>query len=261
MATGLLGLGTTPEQQAQKNQTVGGLFALGQQKTTQLQNQGALNYNAAPAMPGSFDATRQAATDKVGGYLTGRLNEQYAQRDDDQAQAMANRGIDSGNQAYQREMQQYNDQKARDYETARMTAFTAGADEQKMGFDQGMQLRQQGVGEANALHQQGYQDLNSILNPGTALSGQQSAENIAGAQTQGELDIAQKQYDADAYGADRQYDASKYDADRGYDQTRYSSDRGYDSTRYTADKGLEAANKNDKIIQALLQSLGITVPR
>lgn len=109
------------------------------------------NYDSAPAMPTADEATRKAVEDALYSRATARLDPRFAQEQDQLNSSLAAQGITQGSEAYNRELQNFNNAKNDAYSSA-MNDAIAGSDEamQRL-FDMGLQARQQGVSEANTL--------------------------------------------------------------------------------------------------------------
>ncbi len=181
---GLLSLGAPKIQQAQQPK---GLLSLGsgtfkQQAQTALQNSNQItgpDYTGAQQVnAGGYDANRAQATGTAQNYFNQQLNDRYKREDNDFRQQMANRGIDSGTDAYKRESELYNQNKNKAYQDAAFQAYQAGGLEQQQRFNQELGARQQGVNEANAAANFGLQGLNTQLGALGTFAGQQSAEGM-----------------------------------------------------------------------------------
>ena len=109
------------------------------------------NYNSAPAMPTADEATRQRVEDALYGRSTARLDPRFAQGQDQLNSSLAAQGITQGSEAYNRELQNFNNAKNDAYSSAMNDAISGSDDAMQRIFNMGMQARQQGVNEANTL--------------------------------------------------------------------------------------------------------------
>lgn len=109
------------------------------------------NYNSAPAMPTADEATRQRVEDALYGRSTARLDPRFAQGQDQLNSSLAAQGITQGSEAYNRELQNFNNAKNDAYSSAMNDAITGSDKAMQRLFNMGLQARQQGVSEANTL--------------------------------------------------------------------------------------------------------------
>ena len=109
------------------------------------------NYNSAPAMPTADEATRQRVEDALYGRATARLDPRFSQAQDQLNSSLAAQGIMQGSEAYNRELQNFNNTRNDAYSSAMNDAITGSDDAMQRLFNMGLQARQQGVSEANTL--------------------------------------------------------------------------------------------------------------
>ena len=109
------------------------------------------NYNSAPAMPTANEATRQRVEDALYGRSTARLDPRFAQGQDQLNSSLAAQGITQGSEAYNRELQNFNNAKNDAYSSAMNDAISGSDVAMQRLFNMGLQARQQGVNEANTL--------------------------------------------------------------------------------------------------------------
>ena len=109
------------------------------------------NYNSAPAMPTADEATRQRVENALYGRATARLDPRFSQAQDQLNSSLAAQGITQGSEAYNRELQNFNNAKNDAYSSAMNDAITGSDDAMQRLFNMGLQARQQGVNEANTL--------------------------------------------------------------------------------------------------------------
>ncbi len=109
------------------------------------------NYDSAPAMPTANEATRQRVEDALYGRSTARLDPRFAQGQDQLNSSLAAQGITQGSEAYNRELQNFNNAKNDAYSSAMNDAITGSDDAMQRLFGMELRARQQGVNEANTL--------------------------------------------------------------------------------------------------------------
>ena len=109
------------------------------------------NYDSAPAMPTADEATRQRVEDALYGRSTARLDPRFAQGQDQLNSSLAAQGITQGSEAYNRELQNFNNAKNDAYSSAMNDAISGSDEAMQRIFNMGLQARQQGVNEANTL--------------------------------------------------------------------------------------------------------------
>lgn len=141
-----------------------------------------LDFSGAPGMPqdnmAARDRSEQAAYSRGSRYL----DSQYTQQQQAMEAKLANQGIAPGSDAYKQAMQDFGDQRARDYGNLRDSSIATGDTELGQTFNRGMQARQQGVAETsaqgqfrNSARQQAIQEILSAFqghNTGVAQAGQ-----------------------------------------------------------------------------------------
>jgi len=155
----------SPESQAifdsymRQQQQLGGLS---ESALNQVQNaySSPYNYDSLAPLYGQNDLNAaRTATEEA---IYSRLDPKFAQDEEAMRTRLINQGIGQGSQAYQREMDAFNQMK----NDARMQAVLAGGTESDRQFAQSLATRQQGIGEIDKLRAQ---PLNEYL----AMSGQQ----------------------------------------------------------------------------------------
>ena len=109
------------------------------------------NYNSAPAMPTADERTRKAVEDALYSRATARLDPRFSQAQDQLNSSLAAQGITQGSEAYNRELQNFNNSRNDAYSSAMNDAITGSDDAMQRLFTMGLQARQQGVNEANTL--------------------------------------------------------------------------------------------------------------
>ena len=167
------------------------------------------SYKSAPNMPGverinsPMPSANQAVRNSIENALyarsAARLNPRFQQSEDRLASNLAAQGITQGSEAYNREMQNFNNAKNDAYSSAMNDAIAAGgtelqrqfgmdmanrqqqANELNSAFSQGLQARQQGVNEANTLRMLPTQEATALANIAGNLDN--SSRNWYGAET------------------------------------------------------------------------------
>lgn len=139
------------------------------------------NYNSAPAMPTADKATRQRVEDALYGRSTARLDPRFAQGQDQLNSSLAAQGLTQGSEAYNRELQNFNNAKNDAYSSAMNDAISGSDDAMQRIFNMGMQARQQGVNEANTLRALPTQEAAALAGISNGLD--TSSRNWYGAET------------------------------------------------------------------------------
>ena len=139
------------------------------------------NYNSAPAMPTADEATRQRVEDALYGRSTARLDPRFAQGQDQLNSSLAAQGITQGSEAYNRELQNFNNAKNDAYSSAMNDAISGSDDAMQRIFNMGMQARRQGVNEANTLRMLPTQEAVALAGISNGLDA--SSRNWYGAET------------------------------------------------------------------------------
>lgn len=126
----------------------------------QLQRQ--LDYSGAMQL-GNPNDYRDRAEQALYSRQTARLDPAWEQRQDQQRTQLYNQGLREGDAAFDRQMQNFNQQRNDAYSSAMNDAITGGGAEAQRQFGMNLQGRQQGVNEANQqaafYNQSGAQDL------------------------------------------------------------------------------------------------------
>lgn len=139
------------------------------------------NYDSAPAMPTADEATRQRVEDALYGRSTARLDPRFSQGQDQLNSSLAAQGITQGSEAYNRELQNFNNAKNDAYSSAMNDAITGSDDAMQRLFGMEMQARQQGVNEANTLRMLPTQEAVALAGISNGLD--TSSRNWYGAET------------------------------------------------------------------------------
>jgi hypothetical protein len=132
--------------------------------------QSTLDFSGAPGMPQNDTAARDQTMNAEYSKGARYLDSQYGQQEQALSAKLANQGIAPGSAAYKQAMQDFGDQKARDYGNLRDSSIGLGNTELNNSFSRGLQARQQGVNEitgqgqfANASRSQAVQELLSQM--------------------------------------------------------------------------------------------------
>lgn len=112
------------------------------------------NFNQAPAMPTSDEATRQNVSNAIYGRAASRLDPRFQQTEGDLEARLAAQGITQGSDAYQREIDNMARAKNDAYLSAQQEAEAGSADAMNKIFANQLAARQQGVGETQAIRDQ-----------------------------------------------------------------------------------------------------------
>ena len=139
------------------------------------------NYDSAPAMPTANEATRQRVEDALYGRSTARLDPHFSQAQDQLNSSLAAQGITQGSEAYNRELQNFNNAKNDAYSSAMNDSITGSDDAMQRIFNMGLQARQQGVNEANTLRTLPTQEAGALAGISNGLD--TSSRNWYGAET------------------------------------------------------------------------------
>lgn len=139
------------------------------------------NYNSAPTMPTADEATRQRVEDALYGRATARLDPRFSQAQDQLNSSLAAQGITQGSEAYNRELQNFNNTRNDAYSSAMNDAISGSDDAMQRLFNMGLQARQQGVSEANTLRTLPTQEAAALAGIANGLD--TSSRNWYGAET------------------------------------------------------------------------------
>lgn len=139
------------------------------------------NYDSAPAMPTADEATRQRVEDALYGRSTARLDPRFSQAQDQLNSSLAAQGITQGSEAYNRELQNFNNAKNDAYSSAMNDAITGSDEAMQRIFNMGLQARQQGVNEANTIRMLPTQEAAALAGISNGLD--TSSRNWYGAET------------------------------------------------------------------------------
>ena len=139
------------------------------------------NYDSAPAMPTADEATRQRVEDALYGRSTARLDPRFAQGQDQLNSSLAAQGITQGSEAYNRELQNFNNAKNDAYSSAMNDAISGSDEAMQRIFNMGLQARQQGVNEANTIRMLPTQEAAALAGISNGLD--TSSRNWYGAET------------------------------------------------------------------------------
>lgn len=190
----------SPEQQAlldKSNKAQGLLGDLSIQGATALQGVVGknLDLSGAPAMPGSYDQTRQKVMDA----MMGRADEDYDKQTDQTNSDLIAAGIRPGTKAYANRMQMIE----RSHNDARSQAEIQGGNAANQAFTMDSQRRQQGISEILAQRQTPLNEINALMsgsqvNNPFAMPGASQNSNMAPAPVFGATQ-AQGAWDQNAY--------------------------------------------------------------
>ena len=139
------------------------------------------NYDSAPAMPTADEATRQRVEDALYGRSTARLDPRFSQAQDQLNSSLAAQGITQGSEAYNRELQNFNNAKNDAYSSAMNDAISGSDEAMQRIFNMGLQARQQGVNEANTIRMLPTQEAAALAGISNGLD--TSSRNWYGAET------------------------------------------------------------------------------
>ena len=139
------------------------------------------NYNSAPAMPTANESTRKAVEDALYSRATARLDPRFSQAQDQLNSSLAAQGITQGSEAYNRELQNFNNAKNDAYSSAMNDAIAGSDVAMQRLFNMGLQARQQGVNEANTLRALPTQEAVALAGISNALD--TASRNWYGAET------------------------------------------------------------------------------
>ena len=173
------------------------------------------NYNSAPNMPGvarinspmpsANQAVRNSVEDALYARSTARLNPRFQQSGDQLASSLAAQGITQGSEAYNREMQNFNNAKNDAYSSAMNDAIAAGGTELQRQFGMDMTARQQQANELNSAFSQGLQARQQGVNEANTLRMLPTQEATALANITGNLDNSSRNW----YGAETAQETAK----------------------------------------------------
>lgn len=173
------------------------------------------NYNSAPNMPGverinspmpsANQAVRNSVEDALYARSTARLNPRFQQSGDQLASSLAAQGITQGSEAYNREMQNFNNAKNDAYSSAMNDAIAAGGAELQRQFGMDMTARQQQANELNSAFSQGLQARQQGVNEANTLRTLPTQEAAALANITGNLDNSSRNW----YGAETAQETAK----------------------------------------------------
>lgn len=112
------------------------------------------NFNNAPGMPTTDEATRKAVADAIYNRATSRLDPRFQQENSELSARLAAQGITQGSRAYDNEIAGFNRDKNDAYSTAMQDAEIGSMNALNSQFANGLAARQQGVNEATTLRDQ-----------------------------------------------------------------------------------------------------------
>lgn len=163
-----------------------------------VQNQD-FNFNNAPNMPESNEATRQAVADAIYGRATSRLDPRFTQAGSDLESRLAAQGITQGSEAYNRELDNLMRAKNDAYSTAMQDAEIGSQSALNSQFANQLAARKQGVTEADMIRDQfsdealvanqlaGGANSNAVNQMGSQIARGLAVPQIAGGLLQNEL--------------------------------------------------------------------------
>lgn len=99
----------------------------------------------------NFSTDRARIEDELFNKQKTWLDTQYGTAQDELMQRLANQGLDSGSEAYRKELKSFYDQKAADYTSAKQSAISQGGTEQQNMFNMALNARNQAYGEYQGL--------------------------------------------------------------------------------------------------------------
>jgi len=136
------------------------------------QSQQPVDFSQLPAMPGDFSADRQRIEDELYNREAGRLNDQFSSAQQDFDRQMSARGVPIGSPLYNKQLEQFQRQKADAFSGARQNAIqTAGGESQRM-FGNALQSRQQAMSEMDYGRNQPFNQFQGLMGLGANISGQ-----------------------------------------------------------------------------------------
>lgn len=147
------------------------------------------NYNGIKQVGDNYDASRQAATDKVYGLLTNNTQRDFNRSEETLRSKLGSQGIGQDSEAYKREMEAFNDSKNTAFNNAATTAYTQGMNEANNAYNTDTQTRNRQIQERLQERQVPANELSAILqgtpaftNPSTPNAAQYSvnAPDVAG---------------------------------------------------------------------------------
>ena len=194
------------------------------------------NYDSAPAMPGverisspmpsANQAVRNSVEDALYARAVARLNPRFQQSEDQLASSLAAQGITQGSEAYNREMQNFNNAKNDAYSSAMNDAIAAGGTELQRQFGMDMTARQQQANEINSAFSRGLQARQQGVNEANTLRMLPTQEAVALAGIANGLDTASRNW----YGAETAQETAKdnsaanqFNMERANNQDRFNN--------------------------------------
>lgn len=205
-------LNLTPQQQqifnAQQNIQQGRSDFAGNMLNQVQQNfQHPLDYSGLSHLPDAAAARDQAIQANYG-QASSRLNPQWDQRQEEEQNQLYAQGLRPGDQAYDREMANFNRSRNDAYTSAMNNAIGQGNQTEATQFGIGLQGRQQGISELLQQREQPFNEMQSLLGgqqvgmpqmPGFSQAGVAQGPNLMGAGALG-YQGAQNQYAANQAG-------------------------------------------------------------
>lgn len=171
-------------QQGMGTAALGGIGRLQNMMSTGIDANGlpARSNAAIPDSEQAFSADRQRLEDAVYGRMTSRMDQRFARDEDSLRTQLTNKGLMEGSEAYNRALQDFQQNKNDAYANAQAQAIEMGGAEQSRGFSNLLSgisaadaRRGNALNETLTLRQQPLNEMNALLG-GTQLSGGGSAQ-------------------------------------------------------------------------------------
>lgn len=129
-----------------------------------------LNYDNQPQVNLDQEQFRQSWEDKMYGRQAKRLDRQFADQGQSFEQQMADRGIPVGSDLYNKQKQQFEQNKADTYEGARVSAMQQSGQEAQRQFGNTLTARQQGISETNSLRDRPLNEIGGLMALGSGVA-------------------------------------------------------------------------------------------
>ncbi len=153
-------------------------------------NQPALNYDNANAVPTNYDQLRQDSTNQVYNGMTQNLQRDFGRSEDTLRAKLASQGLNANDEAFNRELNTFDESKNTALNNAASTAYQYGQGEANNALNQALTTRNQTIGEDTSLHNQPINELSAILQGTPALNAQNPAQTNTGQFTQAPVNVA-----------------------------------------------------------------------
>lgn len=152
-----------------------------------------LNFDNIPGIPQNYDQLRTDSSNRVYNDLTQNMQRDYDRSEETLRSKLAAQGLSANDEAYKREIQNFQENKNTAQNNAAATAYQYGQGEANNAYNQASQTRNQDISETLQLRDQPINELSAIIqgtpalqstNPNSSLvnTGQytQSPVNVAG---------------------------------------------------------------------------------